>query len=79
MEDTTVVLAAVLKGYKMLEVRSEDVHAEYEQSDGVVVIDNGDGSETSFATVFVPALNRHMAIVPEAQVDTFNQVFGWQE
>ena len=67
----------LIDGYKAVEVREDDVHAEYEKSDGVCVIDNGDGTETSFATVYVPQLNRHMAIVPEALVDTFNQVFGW--
>ena len=68
---------------KFLEVRSEDVHAEYEQQDGSVQMEVMD-TETLvidtivFPTVYKASLNRHMALVPEDMVAQFNQVFGWE-
>jgi len=68
---------------KFLEVRSEDVHAEYEQQNGQVVMEVLDTEscvvkEIVFPTVYKASLNRHMALVPEQMVEQFKEVFGWE-
>jgi hypothetical protein len=79
MDDIKVVMAAALKGFKLVEVREDQVENDVEKSNGVCTIEYEDNTKDTFAVVFVPSLNRHMAVVPTDMVDTFNSVFGWEQ